>query len=119
GLTSVGDAGASPEDIAVYKSFADQGLLTVRIYAMISDVTDGFQTWAKSGPLLGYGHDFLTVRSVKLFADGALGSRGAALLAPYSDAPAQRGLLFMTDAEMTRKVETALRAGFQVNVHAI
>ena len=119
GLTSVGDAGASPEDIGVYKSFADQGLLTVRIYAMIRDVSDTFAPWAKSGPLLGYKNDFLTVRSVKLFADGALGSRGAALSAPYSDAAGQRGLLFMTDAEITRKVETALKAGFQVNIHAI
>jgi hypothetical protein len=119
GLTSVGDAGVSAEDIAVYRSFADQDLLSVRIYAMIGDVTEAFGAWAKSGPLLGYGNDHLTVRSVKLFADGALGSRGAALRAPYSDAPAQRGLLFMSDAEMTRKIETALQAGFQVNVHAI
>jgi hypothetical protein len=117
GLTSVGDAGVSTENIELYKSFADQGLLSVRIYAMVAD--QSFKDWPKSGPLLGYGNDHLTVRSVKLFADGALGSRGAALLAPYADAPAQRGLLFMTDAEMTRKVEAALQAGFQVNVHAI
>ena len=119
GLTAVDDAGVSAEDIDLYKSFADQDLLSVRIYAMIGDVKDGFEAWAKSGPLLGYGNDHLTVRSVKLFADGALGSRGAALSAPYSDAPTQRGLLFQTDAEMTRKIETALKAGFQVNVHAI
>ena len=119
GLTGVGDAGVSPEEIAVYKDFANEGRLTVRIYAMIGDIGPDFPAWAKSGPLIGYGNDHLTVRSVKLFADGALGSRGAALLAPYSDAPNQRGLLFMTDAEMTRKVETALKAGFQVNIHAI
>ena len=119
GLTGVGDAGISSDDIALYKNFADQGWLSVRIYAMIGDVGDDFQAWSKSGPLIGYGHDHLDVRAVKLFADGALGSRGAALLAPYSDAPSQRGLLFMTDAEMTRKVEAALKAGFQVNVHAI
>ncbi len=119
GLTAVGDAGVGAQDIALYKTFADQGLLNVRIYAMIGDVGADFQNWSKSGPLLGYGNDRLTVRSVKLFADGALGSRGAALLAPYSDAPAQRGLLFMSDAEMTRKITTALQAGFQVNVHAI
>ena len=69
--------------------------------------------------LLGYADDHLTVRSVKLFADGALGSRGAALLAPYSDQPDQRGLLFMSDADMEGKIETALRDGYQVNVHAI
>ncbi|HEV7432134.1 MAG TPA: amidohydrolase, partial [Steroidobacteraceae bacterium] len=119
GLTSVADAGVTTEDINLYKNFADQNLLSVRIYAMIGDVNDNFTAWSKSGSLLGYGNDHLTVRSVKLFADGALGSRGAALLAPYADAPAQRGLLFMTDAEMTRKIATALQAGFQVNVHAI
>lgn len=119
GLTGVADAGVSADDVALYKSFADQDLLSVRIYAMIGEVGESFQALSKSGPLIGYGNDHLTVRSVKLFADGALGSRGAALLAPYSDAPAQRGLLFMTDAEMTRKIETALQAGYQVNVHAI
>jgi predicted amidohydrolase YtcJ len=119
GLTSVGDAGVSAADIAVYRSFADRGLLTVRIYAMIADVGEDFRTLAGTGPLLGYGTDHLTVRSVKLFADGALGSRGAALLEPYSDDPGQRGLLFLSDAAMQAKVETALQAGFQVNVHAI
>jgi predicted amidohydrolase YtcJ len=59
------------------------------------------------------------VRSVKLLADGALGSRGAALMAPYSDQPEQRGLLFMSDSEMEGKIETALNAGYQVNIHAI
>ena len=119
GLTSVGDAGVSAADIAVYRSFADRGLLTVRIYAMIADVGEDFRALAGTGPLLGYRADRLTVRSVKLFADGALGSRGAALLEPYSDDPGQRGLLFLSDAAMQAKVETALQAGFQVNVHAI
>jgi predicted amidohydrolase YtcJ len=119
GLTSVGDAGDSAQDIALYKEFADQGLLSARIYAMIHDTGADFLALSKSGPLLGYGNDHLTVRAVKLFADGALGSRGAALLAPYSDQPNQRGLLFMSDAEMQRKIATALRAGYQVNVHAI
>ena len=119
GLTSVGDAGDSANDIALFKAFADQGLLTVRIYAMILDTGKDFHALSKAGPLLGYANEHLTVRSVKLFADGALGSRGAALLAPYSDQPDQRGLLFMSDADMERKIETALRAGYQVNVHAI
>ena len=119
GLTSVGDAGDTASDIALFKEFADQGQLTLRIYAMIRDTGEDFQALSQAGPLLGYANDHLTVRSVKLFADGALGSRGAALLAPYSDQPKQRGLLFMPDADMERKIETALRAGYQVNVHAI
>ena len=119
GLTAVGDAGDDANDIKLYRAFADEGLLTVRIYAMIRDTGQDFAALSKSGPLIGYADERLTVRSVKLFADGALGSRGAALLAPYSDAPNQRGLEFMTEAEMERAIETALRAGYQVNVHAI
>jgi predicted amidohydrolase YtcJ len=119
GLTGVGDAGVSANVIASYRRLADQGRLSVRIYAMIADTGEDFRAISKDGPLLRYGDDRLTVRSVKLFADGALGSRGAALLAPYSDSPQQHGLLFMTDAEMERKIETALKAGYQVNIHAI
>ncbi len=119
GITSAGDAGVGAADLALYRDFADRGRLTVRIYAMIHDTGADFRTVAAAGPLLGYGGDRLTVRAVKLYADGALGSRGAALLAPYADQPGQRGLLFMSDAEMRSKIETALRAGFQVNVHAI
>jgi predicted amidohydrolase YtcJ len=117
GLTGVGDAGIDAERLALYREFADRGLLSVRIYAMILG-TD-FAALSKKGPLIGYGADRLTVRSVKLFADGALGSRGAALLAPYSDMPSQRGLLFMSDEEMRGKIATSLKAGYQVNIHAI
>lgn len=119
GLTAVGDAGCPAWEIALYRELADRGELTVRMYAMIRDTGADFDALAKSGPLIGYGDDRLTVRAVKLFADGALGSRGAAMLAPYSDMPTQRGLLFMTDDEMEHKVEKALRAGYQVNIHAI
>jgi predicted amidohydrolase YtcJ len=100
GLTSAGDAAASGRDIALFREFADRGQLTVRIYAMIMDTGEDFRALSQAGPLIGYGGDFLTVRAVKLFADGALGSRGAAMLEPYSDAPTQRGLLFMSDQEM-------------------
>jgi predicted amidohydrolase YtcJ len=119
GLTSAGDAGVPADTIRLYRQLADQGELSVRMYAMILDVGEDFRALSKDGPLIGYGQDRLTVRSVKLFADGALGSRGAALLAPYSDEPDQHGLLFMSDAEMERKIQTALGAGYQVNVHAI
>ncbi len=119
GLTGVGDAGVGADVIASYRKLADQGRLTVRVYAMIAGTGEDFRALSKDGPLLGYAHDRLTVRSVKLFADGALGSRGAALLAPYSDKPEQTGLLFMTNAEMQHRIETALSAGYQVNIHAI
>jgi predicted amidohydrolase YtcJ len=119
GLTSAGDAGVPADTIRLYRQLADQGELSVRMYAMIMDAGDDFRALSKDGPLIGYGNDHLTVRSVKLFADGALGSRGAALLAPYTDKPDQRGLLRMSDAEMERKIQAGLGAGYQVNVHAI
>jgi predicted amidohydrolase YtcJ len=119
GLTGVGDAGINAAQAAVYRQMADEGLLTVRIYAMIRDTGADFRALSKQGPLIGYAHDTLNIRAVKLFADGALGSRGAALLAPYSDMPTQHGLLFMSEPEMRAKIETALKAGYQVNIHAI
>jgi len=91
----------------------------VRIYAMIAGVGSDFDQLAKDGPLVGYADDRLSVCAVKLFADGALGSRGAALLAPYSDNPDSRGLLFQSTAAMQANIETALRHGYQVGVHAI
>jgi predicted amidohydrolase YtcJ len=119
GLTSVGDAGVDAREIGLYREMADHGQLPVRMYAMIRGTGEDFRSLSKQGPLIGYADDHLSVRAVKLFADGALGSRGAALLAPYSDMPGQRGLLFMTDQEMERQIGTALKAGYQVNVHAI
>jgi predicted amidohydrolase YtcJ len=119
GLTGVGDAGVDAKRVAVYRQLADQGQLTVRAYVMILDTGPDFRALSKQGPLLGYASDHLTIRAVKLLADGALGSRGAALLEPYSDMPGQRGLLFMPEAELQRKIATALKAGYQVNVHAI
>ena len=119
GLTGVGDAGINAAQAAVYRQMADEGLLTVRVYAMIRDTGADFRALSKQGPLIGYAHDTLNIRAVKLFADGALGSRGAALLAPYSDMPTQHGLLFMAEPEMQSKIETALKAGYQVNIHAI
>jgi predicted amidohydrolase YtcJ len=119
GLTAVDDAGVSAQIISLYHDLADHGELTSRVYAMIAGTGDDFHTLATAGPLIGYGNDFLTVRSVKLLADGALGSRGAAMMADYTDQPGQRGLLFNSDAIMQSKLETALKAGYQVNVHAI
>jgi len=105
--------------ISLYRDLADHGELTARVYAMIAETGADFRSLAATGPLIAYAEDFLSVRSVKLYADGALGSRGAALLAPYADQPGQRGLLFMSNAEMRSSIETALKAGYQVNVHAI
>jgi len=119
GLTGVGDAGIDAATFALYKRYADERRLTARIYAMAGGVGEDFDAISAGGPLLGYGGDFLTVRSVKLYADGALGSRGAALLAPYADDPANRGLLFHAPAELEAMIGKALGRGYQVCVHAI
>ncbi|WP_426689857.1 amidohydrolase [Rhodanobacter ginsengiterrae] len=119
GLTGVSDAGIDLESYQLYRQYADAHKLTARIYAMIRDTGDDFDAISKDGPLIGYGNDFLTVRAVKLFADGALGSRGAAMLKPYSDDPRNSGLLFLPPATMTAKIEKAFGKGYQVGIHAI
>ncbi len=119
GLTSVGDAGVTVADDRIYREFADQGKLTTRIYGMIRDTGEDFKTLSAKGPLIGYGNDRYDLRAVKLYGDGALGSRGAALMEPYTDDHAHSGLLFMSDAAMQASVKSALKAGYQVNVHAI
>lgn len=119
GLTGVDDAGIDLPNYRLYKQYADAHKLTARIYAMVRDTGPAFDTISAEGQLLGYGGGYLTVRAVKLFADGALGSRGAAMLAPYSDDPHNRGLLFMTPAVMVSKIDKAFAKGYQVNIHAI
>ena len=119
GLTSVGDPGIDKNTFALYKQYADQGKLSARIYAMIGGVGKEFDAISKGGPLIAYGNDFLTVRSVKLYADGALGSRGAALHAPYSDQPENSGLLFNTNQQLIDMISKGLSKGYQMNVHAI
>ena len=119
GLTGVSDAGIDLANYELYRQYADQHKLTARIYAMIRGTGDDFDAISKDGPLIGYGNDFLTVRSVKLFADGALGSRGAAMLKPYADDPHNSGLLFLKPDELTAMIGKALGKGYQVGVHAI
>ncbi len=119
GLTSVDDAGIDLTTWQLYRRYADQHRLTARIYAMIHGTGKDFDIISRHGPLIGYGNDFLTVRTVKLYADGALGSRGASLLAPYSDDPGNRGLLFQTPSALTAMIGKALGKHYQVAVHAI
>lgn len=119
GLTGVSDPGIDLANYTLYRQYADQHKLTARIYAMIHGTGDDFDVISKNGPLIGYGNDFLTVRAVKLFADGALGSRGAAMLKPYADDPHNRGLLFLKPDELTAMIGKALGKGYQVGIHAI
>jgi predicted amidohydrolase YtcJ len=119
GLTSVHDAGIGINEDRLFRDFADHKRLSARVYGMIGDVGADFDQLSQQGPLKGYAGDLYALRAVKLYSDGALGSRGAALAAPYSDEPASRGLLFRKDADLHAMMEKAMRRGYQVNVHAI
>jgi predicted amidohydrolase YtcJ len=119
GITSVDDPGIDLATYQLYRQYADAHKLTARIYALIHNTGADFDTISEHGPLIGYGGDFLTVRGVKLFADGALGSRGAAMLAPYSDDSGNSGRLFQTPAELTAMIGKALGKDYQVAIHAI
>jgi hypothetical protein len=119
GLTSVHDAGIKVAQDDLYRDYADHGKLTTRVYAMIGDTASDFDELAKDGPLKSYANDVYALAAVKLYADGALGSRGAALLSPYSDLPSTKGLLFYPNDQMLIKMNKAMKAGYQVNIHAI
>lgn len=118
GLTGVHDAGLSWASIQLLKARADQGRLGVRVYAMTDGVGEALERLCADG-YLEHPSGRLLARSVKLYADGALGSRGAALLQDYSDEPGSRGLLFVSDEEMQSAVNKALSCNLQVGVHAI
>lgn len=119
GLTGVHDAGIQAGHDKLYRDYADNNRLTTRVYAMIGDTGADFDQIAARGPLKSYAHDMYAVRSVKLYSDGALGSRGAALIEPYSDEPKSHGLLFRNSADIYAMMEKAMKKGYQVNVHAI
>ncbi|HEY0064278.1 MAG TPA: amidohydrolase [Telluria sp.] len=119
GLTSVHDAGINAAQDAIYRDYADHNKLTTRVYAMIGDAGADFDLLSRDGPLKSYAADMYALRAVKLYADGALGSRGAALIAPYSDEPKSHGLLFRQNADIYAMMEKAMKRGYQVNVHAI
>lgn len=118
GLTAMHDAGTSQETIDLVKELIDEGNFPIRVYAMLGDDAKLIESWMQRGPLLDYGGR-LTVRSIKLYADGALGSRGAAMLEPYSDDPANSGLLLARPEHLLDVSKRAVRNHFQVNAHAI
>jgi len=114
GVTSLTDAGAGVDVIALYREGAAGGTLRVRLYVMAAGLPT-MKALGRPDP----GRGMLAVRAVKLYADGALGSRGAALLAPYADDPGNTGLLVTPAAEILEAARFALAHGFQVGTHAI
>jgi predicted amidohydrolase YtcJ len=118
GLTGVHDAGTELADIAILKRLVESGELPIRVYAMAYG-EPAIEHYLKNGPEIGLGGGRLTVRSFKIYVDGALGSRGAELSAPYADAPQTSGLPQMQDADLDRFIRRAQQRRFQVNAHAI
>ncbi len=119
GLTGIHDAGVGPQEIAVYESLARTGRYGLRNYVMIRADDSTLARFMRSGPQLGLHNGRLWIRSIKISADGALGSRGAALLEPYDDEPGNTGLITADPERIRRVAVEALRHGFQLNVHAI
>lgn len=117
GLTSVHEAGTGLTTLRRYRRAIDAGKLSLRIYAMADGIEDTFAALCRDG-MIEY-KNRLSVRSVKFYMDGALGSRGAALLADYSDDSGNRGLLFTQPDVFAKQVADAMRCGLQVNTHAI
>lgn len=118
GLTSVHDAGISAEDIEVYKELSQEQAFNIRVNAMLYLPSPQWQQGLAKGQYQSK-DDMFTFNSVKIQADGALGSRGAALIEDYSDHPGHRGLLLNTPEEFEKLVSTSMQQGFQVNSHAI
>lgn len=118
GITSTHDAGIDAANLATYQQLRQAKQLPLRLYPMLSATDPALEAWLKAGPV-DDPLDFLDVRSVKIYGDGALGSRGAALLAPYSDKPKEKGLLVTQPDKLTAVMKLTIDAGFQANVHAI
>ncbi|MEO5815905.1 MAG: amidohydrolase [Gemmatimonadaceae bacterium] len=119
GLVGLHDAGESRATIDLMEEMAKAGEIPFRLYVMISDDSADVAHYLARGPQSGLYDNHLWIRSFKLYADGALGSRGAALLEPYNDDPNNRGLLLTAPAHIQDVAVRALKAGFQVNTHAI
>ena len=118
GLTSVHDAGIQSDTIAAYQALDLRSKLPIRVYAMIDAEDAKFDELMAAGPYR-INTDKLRISSVKISADGALGSRGAALIEDYSDLKGHKGLLLYSKKSLGDTIEKAMKAGFQVNTHAI
>ena len=116
GLTTVTDAGLSKEDVFLIDSLQQNDLLQINIYGMINNEAATLNYFLKNGPLKT---DKLNVRSVKVYADGALGSRGAALKAPYEDQKNNSGLFLMPIDSLEQLAYKIATTPFQLNTHAI
>lgn len=119
GVTAVAEAGVNADFLAAQEAVMDEGAFSLRNYAMLMDDDDLLEQWFERGPLHG-GHDGrLWVRAVKMFADGALGSRGAALFEPYCDDRTTSGAFTISQKHIAQIAYASLARGFQPCTHAI
>ncbi len=118
GLTAVHDAGVSSSTVAAYKQLLEDGPLPIRVNVMLG-ATDPLFTDRLAEGHFSDADQTLTINSVKIAADGALGSRGAAMIDDYSDMPGHKGLILLSEERMQYLMRAAMNAGFQVNTHAI
>ena len=118
GVTAVADMGTTIDDWMTYRRMGDTGALRVRIMSYGAGIENTVAIGG-TGPTPWLSDDRLRLEGVKLYADGALGSRGAWLKAPYADAPGQRGLGFLSDDQLQNLMSRASMDGYQVAVHAI
>jgi predicted amidohydrolase YtcJ len=119
GITGFHDAGASRENIELFKKFRQDGKLNTRLYVMLTGFdSDLIYEWFRKGPEIDP-NGWLTIRAIKLNCDGALGSRGAWLLEPYSDRPDFSGMPTLSMDTVLKISRAALKYGFQVCSHAI
>ena len=119
GLTEVHEMGLGPKELDALRRLDDAGKLRLRVYAMISGSLEDLTPFMEAGPRIAEDNQRLTIRGLKFYMDGALGSRGAAMLEPYADAKKQTGLLLTPLSMLEARVRTAKTHGFQVAVHAI
>ncbi len=119
GLTGVHDAGVGLDSIAVYEELAQAGRFNLRVYAMVSSAPEGVDGALRRGPQAGLYDGRVWIKAFKISSDGALGSRGAAMLEDYTDDPGNRGLITFEREKIFDIASRSLQRGFQVNVHAI
>ena len=119
GLVGLHDPGEPRQVLDVFEELAKAGTFSLRVYAMIADDSAAIEHYFQLGPQSALYDGHLWIRSIKLYADGALGSRGAALLDPYTDDPKNSGLLKSTPEHLRDVSTRALQHGFQVATHAI
>jgi predicted amidohydrolase YtcJ len=119
GWCQIQDAGGNYADVALYRKLYDEGKIKLRIYKAVYGPSESAQQLLREGATVGAYDGRFTLRTIKVVSDGALGSRGAALLEPYADKPETSGFLTVKEEELLPMLGEALRQGIQVETHAI